>query len=145
MNTRSIAVIGVAIVLASAGFPGVVAAAARHSKPLGTASLRVSPRCVSVRPHHKKQMTITLSRADPGKRYTFAMVPLFGGGVVTAPNVGRHRANGFGAVKFTYPAPNQSRDAGRWQVSATRRTGPRLFKLAAVTHFLVKAGKCKRR
>ncbi|HEV3312229.1 MAG TPA: hypothetical protein VG815_17090 [Chloroflexota bacterium] len=103
------------------------------------ATLTVKPRCFTVGPR-RKDMRITLVHGVQHTRYTFALLPLFGNGVFRSPNMGLYQANHAGMIRFLFRAPRTRHDIGRWQVTATRKVG---FKLAAVTRFDVKRGKCK--
>lgn len=107
------------------------------------ASLVVKPRCISVG-KHRHRVRIVLTHGVRGARYSFALVPLTQHHGFTWPDMGKYKANQSGVIRFHYRAPTSKRAAGPWQVTATRRLNRRMFKLAAVTQFKVKFGRCKR-
>jgi hypothetical protein len=107
------------------------------------ATLRVRPACLTAGGHHRK-LHIAMRHGIRGVHYTFAMLPLFGGGKITGPSMGRHVADREGAITFRFPAPNHKADVGKWQVTATRKLSTKKFKLAALWHFRVRHGRCGR-
>lgn len=100
-------------------FLGPTPASAGGSAP-GTVRLTIVPRCLSIRAH-QRSMVVTLSGVRPRSRYVFTESPDrpgFGGG-----EMGVHRSNSHGVVRFVYPGPSLRWEAGTWTVTASRIGG----------------------
>lgn len=108
------------------------------------ATLTVKPKCISVS-KHRRLVRVTLRHGVQGVTYSFAVVALFARHSFTWPNMGRHKANRAGMIRFLYSAPDKKRNSGRWQVTATRRVGDNYYKLAALTKIVVKVGRCRKK
>jgi hypothetical protein len=146
MSTKPVWLSTTVLVTAAVSLTSPVGAnASSHTlanKTIHHVHLSAKPYCISV--GHSLPIVIGMTHGVKFVRYTFALTPLFSNHRLVPPSMGTFKANQHGDVFFFYRVPTKKKDAGRWQLSATRRMSHNFYKLAAVSKLIVKAGRCQK-